>query len=62
LASARIMSSWVLILSFMASRFGCLDVTIPYVDQHDKKDLYCFLVLVLVIVGLWGGGIWIAFH
>lgn len=56
------MSSWVLILSFMASRFGCLDVTIPYVDQHDKKDLYCFLVLVLVIVGLWGGGIWIAFH
>ena len=56
------MSSWVLILSFMASRFGCLDVTIPYVDQHDKKDLYCFLLLALVIVSLWGGGVWMAFH
>jgi hypothetical protein len=56
------MSSWVLIFNFTASRFGCLDATIYYVDQHDKKDLGCFLLLVLVIVVLWSGGFWLAFH
>jgi len=31
-------------------------------DRHDKDDLACFVLLVLMIIALWGGGIWMAFH
>lgn len=31
-------------------------------DKHDKKDLACFVLLVLVIIALWGGGTWLALY